>query len=74
MIASSNNWYIMNKLIRIWMRKARIKWTLISMKISQRVAFLMIMKALKTKKTVAKVIFNSQKRMIIKKVQFKKIK
>ena len=74
MIASSNNWYIMNKLIRIWMRKARIKWTQISMKISLRVAFLMIMRALKTKKTVAKVIFNSQKRMIIKKVQFKKIK
>ncbi len=56
------------------MMKVKFKWILISMKISQRVVFQKIIRALMTKKIVVIVIFNNQKKIIIKKVQLKKIK
>ena len=56
------------------MMKVKFKWILISMKISQRVVFQKIIRALMTKKIAVIVIFNNQKKIIIKKVQLKKIK
>ena len=45
------------------MMKVKFKWILISMKISQRVVFQKIIRALMTKKIVVIVIFNNQKKI-----------